>query len=199
MFLCIIHWIIIAMYNAQPYFSLRNLGNKLLIIHSKIRNYLVEYFYGSAKKICSIYWHTYFSVQKITLSKWELRLRIFSLCGNHGILLAKKRKKTRHLWILASRVVQRVVTWEPEIWVGFFKDFIYLFLDRGEGRGKERERNNVWLPFVRSPPGTWPATQVCSLTGNQTWDPLVHRLALNPLGHTSQGEIWVFNQASSTY
>ena len=31
----------------------------------------------------------------------------------------------------------------------FFKDFIYLFLDRGEGREKERERNdNVWLPLV---------------------------------------------------
>ena len=30
--------------------------------------------------------------------------------------------------------------------VVFFKDFIYLFLDRGEGREKERERNiHVWL------------------------------------------------------
>ena len=28
----------------------------------------------------------------------------------------------------------------------FFKDFIYLFLERGEGKEKERERNiNVWL------------------------------------------------------
>ena len=32
---------------------------------------------------------------------------------------------------------------------GFFKDFIYLFLERGEGREKERERNiNVWLPLT---------------------------------------------------
>ena len=30
----------------------------------------------------------------------------------------------------------------------FFKDFIYLFLERGEGREKERERNiDVWLPL----------------------------------------------------
>ena len=30
-----------------------------------------------------------------------------------------------------------------------FKDFVYLFLDRGEGREKERERNiNVWLPLT---------------------------------------------------
>ena len=39
--------------------------------------------------------------------------------------------------------------------VYFLKDFIYLFLERGEGREKERERNiNVWLPLVRSPLGT---------------------------------------------
>ena len=51
----------------------------------------------------------------------------------------------------------------------FFKDFIYLFLERGEGKEKERERNiNVWLPHVCPPLGTWPATQTCALTGNQT-------------------------------
>ena len=35
--------------------------------------------------------------------------------------------------------------------------------------------------------GTWPATQACVLTGNQTGDPLVCRSVLNPLSHTSQG------------
>ena len=36
----------------------------------------------------------------------------------------------------------------------FFLDFIYLFLERGEGREKKRERNiNVWLPLVRPPTG----------------------------------------------
>ena len=41
------------------------------------------------------------------------------------------------------------------------KDFIYLFLKRGEGRKKERERNiHVWLPLMCPPPpqGTWPPT-----------------------------------------
>ena len=66
---------------------------------------------------------------------------------------------------------------------------MYLFLDIGEGREKERERNiNVWLPLVSPPLGTWPATQVCALTENQTSDPLVHRLVLNPLSYTSQGK-----------
>ena len=47
----------------------------------------------------------------------------------------------------------------------FFKGFIYLFLERGEGWEKERERNiNVWLPLARPLLGTWPTTQACALT-----------------------------------
>ena len=70
----------------------------------------------------------------------------------------------------------------------FLKDFIYLFLEREEGRVKEREGNtNVWLPLACPTPGTLPATQACALTGNQMGDPLVRRPALNPLNHTSQG------------
>ena len=35
------------------------------------------------------------------------------------------------------------------------KDFIYLFLERGEGREKERERNvNVWLSLMSPLLGT---------------------------------------------
>ena len=65
-----------------------------------------------------------------------------------------------------------------------FKDFIYLSLERGEGR----ERNiNVWLPLTWPLQGTWPATQACALTRNWTGDPLVRRPALSPLSHTSQG------------
>ena len=35
--------------------------------------------------------------------------------------------------------------------------------------------------------GTWPATQACAGTGNQTNDPLVHWPELNLLSYTSQG------------
>ena len=64
---------------------------------------------------------------------------------------------------------------------------MYLFLEREEGREKERERNiNVWLPLLSPQLGIWPATQVCALTGNRTSNTLVHRLTLNPLSHTSQ-------------
>ena len=75
----------------------------------------------------------------------------------------------------------------------FFKDFIYLFLDRGAGRKEKREINiNLWLPLVHPHLGTWPTTQACALTGNWTSNPLVHRLALNPLSHTSQGCFDIF-------
>ena len=48
-----------------------------------------------------------------------------------------------------------------------FKDFIHLFFERG--REGERERNiNVWLPLVHPLLGTWPKTQACALTGDQT-------------------------------
>ena len=69
----------------------------------------------------------------------------------------------------------------------FFLDFIfYLFLERGEG--KERERNiSVWWPLEHPLLGTWPAIQASALTGDRTGDPLVLRPALNPLSHTSQG------------
>ena len=76
----------------------------------------------------------------------------------------------------------------------FLKDFIYLFLDRGERKEKERERNiNVWLPIMHPLLWTWPATQACALTGNQTGGPLVHRQALNPLSHTGLGKFHFLN------
>ena len=62
----------------------------------------------------------------------------------------------------------------------FFKDFVYLFLERGERREKERERNiSVWLPLMRPLLGIWPQTQACALTRNQTSDLWVYRLVLN--------------------
>ena len=49
--------------------------------------------------------------------------------------------------------------------------------------GREREREgekHQCMAASHVPPA-------CALTGNQTGDPLVHRLALSPLSHTSQG------------
>ena len=63
--------------------------------------------------------------------------------------------------------------------------FLFIFIGR-EGREKESEGNiNVWLPLAYPPLGSWPATQACALTGNQTGKPLAQRPALSPLSHTS--------------
>ena len=68
----------------------------------------------------------------------------------------------------------------------YFILFYFIFIE-GKG-GRKRERNiNVWLPLKRPLLGTWPKTEACALTGNQTGDLLVHKLALNPLSHTSWG------------
>ena len=49
----------------------------------------------------------------------------------------------------------------------FLKDFIYLFLERGEREEEERERNiNVWMPLVCPPLGNCAAIQACAMTGN---------------------------------
>ena len=52
--------------------------------------------------------------------------------------------------------------------------FNYLFIERGKGREKERERNiNVWLPIACPQLGTWTTAQACAaLTRNRTGDPL---------------------------
>ena len=81
----------------------------------------------------------------------------------------------------------------------FFKDFIYLFLERGEEKEKDRERNiHVLLPLECPLLGTWPATQACALTGNGTGDPLVCRLVLHPLSHTSQGPMTISEVGSES-
>ena len=74
----------------------------------------------------------------------------------------------------------------------FLQRFYFIFRQRG--REEERERNiSVWLPLTLPLLGTWPTTQACALTGNQTCDLLVCRLVLNPLSHTSQGSHILFS------
>ena len=68
----------------------------------------------------------------------------------------------------------------------FLRFYLFIFREKG-GREKEKERNiNVWLPLACPLLRTWPMTQECALTGNQTSDPLVHRPALNPLRYPTR-------------
>ena len=70
------------------------------------------------------------------------------------------------------------------------KDYIYLFLERGEGREKERERNiNAWLPLVRPLLGTWLATQAYALDWESNQLPFDLQAGTQTLSHTSQGHV----------
>ena len=72
------------------------------------------------------------------------------------------------------------------IYILFFKDFLFF-------RKRERgEKYHCVFDSCMPPTGICPATQTCALTGNRIHDPLVHRLVLNPLSHTSQGCISSF-------
>ena len=52
---------------------------------------------------------------------------------------------------------------------------------------KEMERNIDPLPLTHPQLRAWLGTQACALTGNRTGGISIHRLALNPLSHNSQG------------
>ena len=69
----------------------------------------------------------------------------------------------------------------------FFKDFIYLFLERGEGRKKERERNIDQLPLACAPTRDLACNQSCALIRNPTGEFHFARRHFNQLSHSGQG------------
>ena len=68
----------------------------------------------------------------------------------------------------------------------FFKIFKFIFRDGGRGGERQGEKHQS-VASCMPPPGAWPATQACALTGNRIGNLLVHRKMPNPLSHTSQG------------
>ena len=66
------------------------------------------------------------------------------------------------------------------------KDFIYSFLERGEGKAKERERNiNAWLPSV-PPTGDLAHNPSMCHDWELNWRPFGSQPMLKPLSYTSQ-------------
>ena len=64
---------------------------------------------------------------------------------------------------------------------------LFIFRERGREGDWVGEKHRYVVTSCMPPTGNWPETQACALIGNRTGDPLVCRLALNPLSHTSQG------------
>ena len=84
----------------------------------------------------------------------------------------------------------------------FFKDFIYLFSERRR-KGERKGNISLWLPLAHPQLRTWSATQAHALTGNQTSNTLVCRLALCPLSpparHACSNILWdISPQARAT-
>ena len=65
--------------------------------------------------------------------------------------------------------------------------YFYWFIFRQKGR--EGEKHQCVVASCEPLLGSWPTIQACALTGNWTCNPLVLRLVVNPLSHTSQGKL----------
>ena len=95
---------------------------------------------------------------------------------------------------LIASEVEHLFIYLLAICMSFCLRFYFItFKETGREGEREGERHiNVWLPLACPPLGIWPATEACALTGNRTSSPLVLRLALNPLSHSSQRQLYVF-------
>ena len=70
------------------------------------------------------------------------------------------QREKQALGLLTSRTHSVLINYLCD----FLKDFIYLFLVRGEGR--EGEKHQCVVASHTPPTGTWPGIQACALTGN---------------------------------
>ena len=102
-----------------------------------------------------------------------------------SILLAIRLNASQNHNVVPLHTLQRGYN----LFVFFLKRFYsFIFRDKKRYLIIPFQRNiNVWLPLARPLLGTWPAAQLCALTGNRTSNLLVHRMALNLLSHASQG------------
>ena len=77
--------------------------------------------------------------------------------------------------------------------LSFFKRFFVYFEGEGKGREKRGRASSICGCLSCVPPlGTLPIAQTCVPTENQTSNPLLPSLVLNPLSHTSQGNSLLF-------
>ena len=114
------------------------------------------------------------------------------LCISVGVFLVSKASNMLFCQIIHWRV--RYTIFLPLGHLGFFKDFLYLFLERGREGERKRDKHRCMrekhpLGCLSPPPqlGARPTTQACVLTRSQTSNVLVCGMTPNPLSHTSQG------------
>ena len=91
--------------------------------------------------------------------------------------------------------------WSMTVSYSFFLDYLFIYFQReGKGvrkRGRKMCQRYIYrLPLACPQLGTWPATPGMCLDWESTSDVLIHRWALNPLSHSSQGCVSVFRHLS---
>ena len=107
----------------------------------------------------------------------------------HLSLCSRQRQQLRICREILA--IQRASLWFYLLTV-LLKDLTYLFVFREKGREGEREREERPRAVASHVPhhqGPGPQPRHVSLTGNRTSDPLVCRLAFDPLSLTSQGHL----------
>ena len=107
----------------------------------------------------------------------------------HLSLCSRQRQQLRICREILA--IQRASSWFYLLTV-LLKDLTYLFVFRekgGEGEREREERPRVVASHVPHHQGPGPQPRHVSLTGNRTSDPLVCRLAFDPLSLTSQGHL----------
>ena len=101
----------------------------------------------------------------------------------------KKYKDIQNVWNYINK--ENVPCWTLVEYIFLKRFYSLIFREWERGRNREKE-TSMCVCHLSAPLGTWPTTQACAPTGNGTSDPLVHRPALNPLSHTGQGRLSLF-------
>ena len=116
-----------------------------------------------------------FTLRDLRIKYWQLRLgQSYCIWGIELDLRKSVTRQNIHIYIFFLSFYSFIVFWER---------------GREWERGKETSMPGCLLHAPQL--GTWPTTQACALTENQTEDPLVCRPVLNPQSHTSQGYVSV--------
>ncbi|KAF6130983.1 hypothetical protein HJG60_007907 [Phyllostomus discolor] len=126
---------------------------------------------------------------------------MYIMCGHRQLFFFQCGPETPEGWAhlhLAISMLLQMIRFHSFLWSSniplcrcnnFLKKIIHLFLERGEERMKEAEKHQ-YVVTSHVPP-TWDLAHNPGMCPD--WElnqqPLVHRLALNPLSHTSQGYV----------
>ena len=172
----------------MPFLILENINKIQSIQHENSKTSTMCNIFKAPKTIIE---HPSIYLQVKTLTTFSL-LAWSSVCAficNQKIIIIKQNFKTFTILPQQDDFLSKMFRNKTTKSFYFFKIlFIYFQREGKEGENGGRETSVCGCPSHPPPLGTWPATHACALTGNQTKDPLVCRVALNPLSHTSQGK-----------